>query len=124
MEYYALTRNGTIRPSMATPNQCKDVGHKSYNYTVRCVFNVKKTPLDKDGFTVDHNDIAKQISDHDFLGSCEEMQNEIFKVVHKLLIQYNVVAYKCTLMPSAKPAAHLEFIHIADDVDRSLLALL
>jgi len=69
---YTINRMGVVSTNHKSHNQCKDVGHKKFEYHARVKVGPK---LDKDGFVIDHKDIHAAIEKRFFDGisSCEEM---------------------------------------------------
>jgi hypothetical protein len=67
-----LNRKGTCTTRFTSTNQCKSVGHKVYNYTVRLTCEPK---LDKDKFLIDHEHVDKACKSVFDCGisSCEEL---------------------------------------------------
>src|SRR6202000_1156902 len=76
MEWFIMHRNGNFVPTAESSNQCKVMGHTSYNYTLSLIFpgTIK---LDDQSFIVDHSEIDRLIQSLDLLGSCEQMQQLI-----------------------------------------------
>lgn len=67
---YTMTRRGTLSPDDITSNQCKDVGHNTYYYTVVVEFQ-PNILLDEKDFLIDHTDINRSIQESVLMGSCE-----------------------------------------------------
>lgn len=118
-QYYKMTRRGEFSASSPTANQCKDVGHGKYFYTLQLVFK-GNTPLDVDGFLIDHFEVDKIVQSIPVEGSCEQMQQMFFEQFRQRL---EIVAYKMTIKPSieTEPLAFMDYV-AADK--KSLLSLL
>lgn len=112
--YFKMTRRGTFKPSTSTHNQCKVMGFSEYLYEIVMVFT-DSTPLDENGFFIDHANIDNAIQMGDISGSCEEMHPKIYRAVmdafkneHQPMQRYPV-AYKCVIKPSNQPEAYMEY---------------
>jgi hypothetical protein len=84
-----INRFGSFQTNASSENQCKDVGHKFYDYKVEII---TKCNLDKDGFVFDQLLIDKEIKERfeNFITSCELCCNEVEKILAKLLEEKNV----------------------------------
>jgi 6-pyruvoyl-tetrahydropterin synthase len=68
---YTINRKGTIKTSLTSENQCKSVGHTSYNYEAKVEVSDK---LDSSGFVIDHSEIHKAIERaFNKMTSCEKL---------------------------------------------------
>jgi len=68
-EKFVMKRFGTIETDLQAPNQCKDIGHSQYEYTVEITCLNK---LNDQGFLID-NKIINNVMKHglDEMTSCE-----------------------------------------------------
>ena len=110
MQFYKMNRRGEFKPYKFSANQCKEFGHKMYYYEVQLIFPVE-TPLDKDGFLIDHFHVDEFIQKIPIWGSCEEMHRTLFTAFQ--FMQPRAVAYKFTIKPSLDPdaLAYMDYIH-------------
>lgn len=56
---YKINRVGQVSTNHKSPNQCKSVGHKDFEYHAKVKVGPK---LDDQGFVIDHLDIHKAIA--------------------------------------------------------------
>lgn len=98
MEFFVMERRGMILSSADTPNQCKDIGHRSYEYYAKLVFH-PTTQLDSSSFLVDHAVVDSIIQDSSRKGSCEQMHNSIMDGLRNDHRLESVIAIKVTIIP-------------------------
>lgn len=127
MEFYIITRSGIFIPSEFTGNQCKEVGHKSYNYHIKMVFLREEVDLNKEGYVVDHAEIGDLIHYLHLSGSCEEMHLKIHEALKNFFelkgIEFH--GYRCTIQPDAYLGhASIEYVFLQDNIDSTVLSLL
>jgi ribosomal protein L21E len=116
MEFYLMERQGMFQPSESTANQCKDVGHKYYEYKCKIYFD-PSTKLDDDDFLIDHAEIDKTIQECNPLGSCEGMHKKIMSAIVKRFETEKVetLAIKVTITPKYPVGmANLTYIKVKD----------
>ena len=79
---YHINRMGVFTTNKEAYNQCKDVGHTRYGYTIRVTV---ADQLDDDGFIIDHADIhtAGQRAFNKGISSCEMMCRDVALSVAK-----------------------------------------
>jgi hypothetical protein len=103
MNFFTMTRRGSLVPEKPTKNQCKAPGHKQYYYEVKIVFS-GLVDLDKNGFIVKHEDLDAAIKNGPVGGSCEQMHLDIRERLHaffkKKKLTLYVKGFKCTIYPT------------------------
>lgn len=124
MKFYLMERKGIFHPIHDTSNQCKDIGHKHYEYLCKVAFN-PSTKLDDNDFLIDHMDIDSTIQGCLIHGSCERMHKTIMNnLLRKLESQgINVKAIKITIIPRY-PDAMANLTYIYSDNESSLAYLI
>ena len=100
-----MTRTGTLLPTYATANQCKNVGETHYIYEIVCLF---EEVLDSKGFLIDHNDINNVVKNNQNVGSCEECLITIADNLQKILPK-SCRKFSITIKPW-NSVAHLKLI--------------
>lgn len=67
-----LHKHSSVHTNAAAMNQCKDVGHKDYDYEIEITTTTK---LDADDFIIDHTTVHKVIENvvQTRMGSCERL---------------------------------------------------
>lgn len=130
MDFFTMTRRGTLHPSKRTSNQCKGPGHPKYFYMVNIVFR-GDVPLDKDKFIVKHEELDAAIRKASADGSCEEMHLVIRQKIHAFFkakkLSIYVVAFKCTIYPSISDiteGAFMSCVHVMDGAPKEVGLLL
>jgi hypothetical protein len=103
MNFFTMTRRGSLVPKKHTTNQCKAEGHSRYYYEVKIVFS-GLADLDADGFIVKHEDLDEAIQESPAVGSCEQMHLDIRERLHAFFkskdLHYYVKGFKCTIYPT------------------------
>lgn len=103
MNFFTMTRRGSLVPDKRTKNQCKQAGHERYFYEVKIVFS-GLVELNKDGFIVKHEDLDAAIQKAPAIGSCEEMHLDIRERLHAFFKRKSLTTYvkgfKCTIYPT------------------------
>lgn len=104
--FLKLTRTGTFEAEF-TANQCFKKGWPLYTYEVVCAVTDK---LDNNGFTIDHDEINKEIEETVFEGSCEEMHIMLHDIIKELSFAGKMIAFKTVIKPAGAPEAkaHME----------------
>jgi len=77
-----MERKGMFTSTKSSNNQCKDVGHKYYDYI--CIIKFQPE-LDYQGFLIDHQKIDDTINSLPNTESCEECLLEMFKKMSRIL---------------------------------------
>lgn len=79
---FKINRSGVVKTNHTSKNQCKDVGHKKYEYEAKVTVGSK---LDKDGFVIDHADIHKAVEKlfKKGISSCEMMAHQAAMAIVK-----------------------------------------
>jgi hypothetical protein len=130
MDFFTMTRKGTLHPSKRTSNQCKQPEHSEYFYVVNIVFR-GDVPLDKNKFIVKHEELDAAIRNSFTNGSCEEMHLIIRQKIRaffkaKKLTSY-IVAFKCTIYPTLSDitdGAFISCVHIMKGAPKEVGLLL
>lgn len=110
---FCITRYGKVKMTSSHPNQCKAVGHKTFNYVVKII--VHKDNLNEQGFVVDHNNINKTVESvfEDYAASCEDMALITAEQLKKLCEEEKVepigLYIKITPYTKNPTAAHMEY---------------
>lgn len=109
-QFFVIKRRGTfsLEPVDSSRNQCFKVGHSLYNYHVIIAVIDK---LDKKGFILEHELIDNTINHKNSLivGSCEQMHNQMHKVLLDLPVSKNFIALKTVIYPAGIDyVAHME----------------
>lgn len=99
-KFYIMERKGVFISNTREINQCKEEGHKNYEYSCKIFFE-PKTTLDTDDFVIDHNEINDAVSECQKAGSCERMHINIMNAILKKLTLNNIdaMAIKVTITP-------------------------
>lgn len=125
--YFVMHRQGSFEPNNHTVNQCKEPGHDIYYYHLKLVFD-GSAKLNDQAFLIDHQDLDDLITSLPLAGSCEQMQQQINKVIVPMIARRKLplLACKCTLQPSldAGAPAWLEFISLKSPEFASCLPLI
>lgn len=122
MDFFTMTRRGSLVPQHVTNNQCKEPGHARYFYELQVVFQ-GSTPWDKNSFIVEHSELDSAIKKCHATGSCEQMHVEIREHIHSFFSQRKlkkyVVAFKFTIYPTLsdiKEGAFMSCVYVAAGV--------
>lgn len=110
-----LHKHSTIHTSAATLNQCKDVGHKAYNYEIEITCGEQ---LDTNGFIIDHSEIHHVIEGviNNQMGSCEELSIRAEEAVLHKMNQYGCELQR--LVFSIKPVDSNAWIRVEAEYKR------
>ena len=98
-EEFILQRYGLIETDLVSPNQCKDKGHKTYEYLVRITCLNK---LNNEGFLVDNkaiNHVMKYSLTQ--MTSCEKLCEHYANALQQLFEDQDVPV--CEMYVSLKP---------------------
>lgn len=109
-----MERLGMYTPSQSTDNQCKDKGHKYYEYKCRIFFD-PSTELDENDFLIDHSEVDAVIMNCNPTGSCEGMHQKMMKAILNLFKKdgIKVLAIKVTIIPKyPEGMANLTYIYV------------
>jgi hypothetical protein len=89
--FLIINRFGSFQVNASDHNQCKDTGHKDFNYEVR----VRCEPeLDDLGFVIDHHELDVAIKIQAFqpvMGSCEQFIVRVAQAIRDVLQEKGVV---------------------------------
>lgn len=81
---FKLIKTGKFQINVNDPKQCKEVGHKDYNYIVKIECGDK---LDDNSFIIDNSKIHNTVINNIISSSCEKickhLLNEIFIKLHE-----------------------------------------
>lgn len=103
MDFFTMTRRGSLIPDKYTKNQCKAPKHERYFYEVTIIFR-GDVPFDKDKFIVKHEELDATLQNAPAIGSCEQMHLDIRERIHDFFkikkLNIYVVAFKCTIYPT------------------------
>lgn len=91
-EEIVLHRFGVLEATTIAYNQCKDVGHKKYSYTVKMYCQNK---LDHNGWLIDNKIINKAMKEAmSLITSCEGMCIHFADVLEDVILEHGVILDK------------------------------
>lgn len=118
MDFFTMTRRGSLHPEKSTPNQCKEEGHKEYFYELVIIFH-GGSPLDKNAFIVEHSELDNAVKSVDCTGSCEQMHIRIRERLHAFFaekkLNWYIQGFRCTIYPtlqSIQDGAFMSYTHV------------
>lgn len=105
--YFVMHRVGTYK-TQPTPNGCRSVVQKDFNYEFKMLFPGDMI-LNKDSQILDHSHIDAMVRKLKPKGSCEQMHLTIMKALPLFMERKKITlaAYKATIRPVIKPGEHV-----------------